>query len=81
MENPDFLVLEDSPLRFYPATVPPEIRDLTRWGYVLKQSFVAYGALPTGTIFNEMDALYLPFAGFAGYSRPGPNIFIYQRIR
>jgi hypothetical protein len=81
VENPDFLVLEDSPLRFYPATVPAEIRDLTRRGYVLKQSFVAYGALPTGTIFNEMDALYLPFAGFAGYSRPGPNIFIYQRIR
>jgi len=81
VENPDFLVLEDSPLRFYPATVPPEIRDLTRWGYVLKQSFVAYGALPTGTIFNEMDAFYLPFAGFAGYSSPGPNIFIYQRIR
>src|SRR4030095_15980240 len=24
VENPDFLVLEDSPLRFYPATVPPE---------------------------------------------------------
>jgi 4-amino-4-deoxy-L-arabinose transferase-like glycosyltransferase len=81
VENPDFLVLEDSPLRFYPATVPPEIHNLVRSGYVLKQSFGAYEELPEGTIFNEMDALYLPFAGFSGYSRPGPNIFIYRRIQ
>jgi hypothetical protein len=65
VENPDFLVLEDSPLRFYPATVPPEIHNLVRRGYVLRQSFVAYEELPEGTIFNEMDALYLPFAGLA----------------
>ncbi|MCI0568621.1 MAG: glycosyltransferase family 39 protein [Acidobacteria bacterium] len=77
--NPDYLIVEDSPLRFYPAKVPPEIRDLTNRGYVLKKSFLAYGELSEGTIFNEMDALYIPFAGFAGYERPGPNIFIYQR--
>jgi hypothetical protein len=77
--GPDFLIVEDSPLRFYPAKVPPEIRDLTHRSYVLKKSFLAYGALPAGTIFNEMDALYLPYAGLGGYRRPGPNIFVYQR--
>jgi hypothetical protein len=77
--NPDYLILEDSPLRFYPAKVPPEIRDLANRGYVLTKSFRAYGELPTGTVFNEMDAVYFPYAGFKGYERPGPNIFIYRR--
>ncbi len=77
--NPDYLIVEDSPLRFYPAKVPPEIRDLASRGYVLTKSFTAYGELPAGTIFNEMDAVYFPYAGFKGYKRPGPNIFIYRR--
>ena len=77
--SPDFIIVEDSPLRFYPARVTPEIRELTHRDYVLGKSFLAYGNLAPGTIFNEMDALYIPYAGFGGYRRPGPNIFVYRR--
>jgi hypothetical protein len=77
--NPDLLVLEESPLRFYQAEVPAEIRRLAG-SYSLKRTFRAFGELGPTTVFNEMDAFYLPFAGFTGYLRPGPNIFVYEKM-
>jgi 4-amino-4-deoxy-L-arabinose transferase-like glycosyltransferase len=76
---PDFLILEDSPLRFYPANVPAEIHELMKRSYALETSFIAYSPLPRGYLFNELDAFYVPFAGFVGYDRPGPNIFLYRK--
>ena len=32
-------------------------------------------------LFDPLDAFFLPFTGFRGVARPGPNITIWQRRR
>jgi 4-amino-4-deoxy-L-arabinose transferase-like glycosyltransferase len=77
--SPDYLILEDSPLRFYQAAVPAEVREAADHGYVLERSFFAYPPNSRGFVFNELDILYVPFARFGDYRFPGPNIFLYRK--
>ena len=77
--SPDFLILEDSPLRFYQAAIPTEIRETIDRTYLLERSFLAYPPRSRGFVFNELDILYVPFARFGDYRFPGPNIFLYRR--
>ncbi len=30
-------------------------------------------------VYDLQDAFYVPFAGFAGIARPGPNLSIWER--
>jgi hypothetical protein len=32
-----------------------------------------------GNVYDIQDAFYLPYGGFKGVRRPGPNLEIYQR--
>jgi Dolichyl-phosphate-mannose-protein mannosyltransferase len=76
---PDVLILEESPLPVLKRKPPEEIGALASREYSLTKSFLAYGDL-SGSVFDELDIFYLPLDGFRNFSRPGPNIFIYERL-
>jgi len=76
---PDVLVLEESPLPVLKRMAPEEIRTLASSRYTLSKSLIAYGDL-SGSVFDDLDIFYVPLEGFGNFSRPGPNIHIYQRL-
>jgi hypothetical protein len=43
------------------------------------QEFVAL-ALSDEHLFDQQDAFFVPFAGFRGVKRPGPNFALYKRV-
>jgi len=76
-ELPDVLVWHEYPL-YAMNPLGPELRALLRDRYRLKQSFVAWR--PEGRhFFDQLDAFYLPYQGWDGVDRPGPNVHIYVR--
>ena len=76
---PDVLILEESPLPVLKRKAPEEVRSLASRKYALARSLLAYADL-SGSVFDELDIFYVPMEGFRSFSRPGPNIFIYQRV-
>ena len=73
---PEWIVIQESALRLY-SGIPDTLRDVLR-GYQLRQAFRGVD-LDTWHVFDQQDAFYVPLAGFAGVSRPGPNLFVYRR--
>lgn len=76
---PDYIMLSKYPLFRYDKEIPPYIEELIDTEYELHQSFVAIDTENGDNLFDQYDAFYIPFAGFEGVTRPGPNIFIYKR--
>jgi hypothetical protein len=77
--TPDWLVLDESPLRLY-SGAPYELRDLARQEYSLVQTFVATRQRARSAVYDPQDAFFLPFSRFQTVVRPGPTILIYRRI-
>ena len=75
---PDYMILVDHPLKIYGAP-SKKIIEITQRSYSLKKSFIAIKPESRDNVFDELDAFYVPFAGFKEIERPGPNIFIYER--
>ena len=75
---PDVLILEESPLPVLKRMAPEEVRNLAARKYTLTKSLLAYDDL-SGSVFDERDIFYMPLEGFRNFSRPGPNIHIYER--
>ena len=75
---PPYIVLEESPLRAY-STTPGPILALVRAEYEPAASFVAVDPRNNSGVYDQQDAFYLPYAGFSGVERPGPNIYIFRR--
>lgn len=75
-EPPDWILLQESPL---PSTTQPEIAELLKDGYAFAWRFDAL-ALDESRIYDRQDAFFVPFAGFDGVTRPGPNFTLYKRI-
>jgi hypothetical protein len=74
---PRYFVTRESPLKtFDPPLQPPRA---PAGGYRLRQSFIAIDPKARGNWFDQQDAFYVPFAGFKGVKRPGPNIYIFER--
>ena len=73
--QPDWIVLQESPL---PSTTQPEVIELLKAGYERLTLIKAFDPLETGNVYDRQDAFFLPFAGFAGVRRPGPNFVIYK---
>jgi hypothetical protein len=74
---PDVVVVQESPLRSY-SNVPDDLASmLTRYRRV--QVFRAID-LGRPHVFDQQDALFVPYDGFKGVGRPGPNLTIYQRV-
>jgi len=74
--EPDILVVANSPLGYAPA-IPPRAAALSV-RYTPLSAIVAYDQSTRG-VYDWQDEFYLPLAGFAGVSRPGPNLTLYVR--
>jgi hypothetical protein len=73
---PDWLILEESPLRTY-AGISPELRRLATERYTLVRD--VHAASDGWAVYDLEDAFFMPVAGFSTIERPGPNIRIYRR--
>ena len=76
---PDYIIIEESPLLLYSAT-SEGVREILRRNYTLLEEFKALDMNEKGNVYDQQDAFYMPFSGFRGVVRPGPNIYIYERI-
>ena len=47
--------------------------------YNLEKTFEALDINNKKNLYDFQDAFYIPFAGFVGVQRPGPNIYIYKK--
>ncbi len=72
---PDYLVIQESPL---PSVTQPLVEEYLANGYTLMHRIDAYTPDPT-RVYDMQDAFFIPFAGFRGVERPGPNFLIYRK--
>jgi 4-amino-4-deoxy-L-arabinose transferase-like glycosyltransferase len=77
--TPDWLVLDESPLRLY-SGAPFELRELARQKYSLVQTFSATRGRARAAVYDQQDAFFLPFSRFDTVERPGPTILIFRRV-
>jgi len=75
-QRPDWIVVEESPLRHY--SVFPEALKPILEQYELKRTIRALDATQPLT-YDQQDAFYLPLDGFSHVVRPGPNFYLYRR--
>jgi len=73
---PKYILVEESPLRVYGKT-PDGIVSLIDARYALVKGFEVLDVGAPGHLYDQQDAFYLPFAGFGGIERPGPNLYVY----
>jgi len=73
---PELLVIVECPL-FY-CDVPERIRAVAESQYVRRHEVTAFDASRT-PVYDWDDAFFVPLAGFAGVTRPGPNLTIFVR--
>lgn len=76
-EPPEWLLVEEYFLVHYSA-VPDPVKDLAARRYVRVHSEAAFEG-PVAGVFDQQDALYLPAAGFTGFTRMGPTLHLYRR--
>ncbi len=72
----DVIVVQTSPL--YPADGNDAAIASIEGRYVLAAEFRVARAHPAD-VYDRQDEFYVPFAGFEGTSRPGPNLAVYVR--
>ncbi|MGB2716757.1 MAG: phospholipid carrier-dependent glycosyltransferase [Vicinamibacterales bacterium] len=77
--TPDWLVLDESPLRLY-SGAPFELRELARQKYSLVHTLTATRGRARSAVYDQQDAFFMPFSRFYTVERPGPTILIYRRI-
>ena len=77
---PDYIFLRESPLLAIGGT-PAALTEIVATSYRLRASFHAIDMGRDQHWFDMQDGFFVPFAGFAGVERPGPNIYVYQRRR
>lgn len=73
--RPDWILLQDSPL---PSTTQDFVKQLLNNGYDFAWQFTAV-APSTDRVYDLQDAFFVPFSGFSGVRRPGPNFTLYKR--
>jgi len=74
---PDYILVQKSALRGYDP-IPQRIVKLIRGEYHFVKNFMACDVTQHNW-YDQLDAFYIPFKGFRGVRRPGPNITIYER--
>jgi uncharacterized membrane protein len=73
--RPDWILLQDSPL---PSMTQDVVNAFLAEGYDAAWQFTAYS--PRGDrVYDRQDAFFIPFSGFSGITRPGPNFTLYKR--
>ena len=77
-ELPRYIIRQESPLLLFSA-VESQIAEILDNTYMLKASFQAIAMGNPENWFNQQDAFYLPFDGFRGIQRAGPNLYVYEK--
>ena len=78
--QPDYIICEESSLEYYGQTAL-FIKQLIETNYQLIKRFTVVDVTEPANSYDQQDLFYLPFAGFKGVQRPGPNIYIYARVK
>ncbi|OFW30646.1 MAG: hypothetical protein A3H97_24115 [Acidobacteria bacterium RIFCSPLOWO2_02_FULL_65_29] len=79
-EDPDWILVQRSPLVLYSA-VPPSLERVLAERYELARRFPIQVDSSTERTYDQQDAFYLPLAGLEGLTRPGPEFELYSRRR
>jgi 4-amino-4-deoxy-L-arabinose transferase-like glycosyltransferase len=74
--RPEWILVQDSPL---PSATQPIVLEFLEEGYALTRHFPAFSAREW-SVYDSQDAFFVPFAGFRGVERPGPNYSLYKRV-
>ncbi|UCD63246.1 MAG: glycosyltransferase family 39 protein [Candidatus Zixiibacteriota bacterium] len=75
---PDYIIAQQLPLRTCRVT-PGAIQKLLAVSYRVRSEIPAFDT-SADNHYDEQDHFYVPYAGFKGVERPGPNLFIYEKI-
>jgi hypothetical protein len=78
---PDYIIVDTSPLYSltkFPRIIPGIVEQVDI-AYEPVYEIVGYDVSAKGNRYEQGDAFYLPYVGFSGIERPGPNITVYQR--
>jgi len=71
---PELIVMIECPLAY--CNAPPQLQPVLT-EYVLLRTFTALDPTQPGLVYDRDDAFFVPLAGFAAVTRPGPNLMIY----
>lgn len=74
--RPDWILLQESPL---PSLTQDVVTEFLKDDYEFVREFTAYTP-DTSRVYDQQDAFFIPFAGFSGVTRPGPNFTLYRRV-
>ncbi len=76
--TPDYIIVQESPLPY--SYVVPQMQQMLNDDYGLVHAIRAVRMdQQSANVYDLQDAFFLPYAGFKGVSRPGPNLYIWQR--
>ena len=73
--QPEWILLQESPL---PNETQPIVLEFLSQDYALVKHFAAFSR-QSDHLYDQQDAFFVPFAGFRGVERPGPNFSLYKR--
>jgi 4-amino-4-deoxy-L-arabinose transferase-like glycosyltransferase len=77
--RPDWIVIQESPLRHYYSETPRWIERLLRREYELVKEWKAVDMDRADVVYDQQDGFYVPLDGFEAVARPGPNLYVYRR--
>jgi 4-amino-4-deoxy-L-arabinose transferase-like glycosyltransferase len=77
--DPDWIIVQRSGLPY--SHIPDLVPGLLAEHYTLVYVVKAADLDDRANVYDVQDAFYLPYGGFRGIRRPGPNLEIYQRTR
>jgi 4-amino-4-deoxy-L-arabinose transferase-like glycosyltransferase len=77
--DPDWIIVQRSALPY--SHIPDLVKEMLPEHYSLMTVIQAADLSLPGNVYDVQDAFYLPYDGFKGIRRPGPNLEIYRRVR
>jgi len=75
--EPDWIIVQRSGIPY--SHLPPSVATMLDARYTLVQVIRATDLDEPGNVYDMQDGFYVPYGGFRGVRRPGPNLEIYQR--
>jgi hypothetical protein len=75
---PDYIVVINDP-RLPQSPFAGKLRKTLLHSYHLKKVFISHQIEGNRNIHDRFDAFFLPYSGFKGVERPGPNFWIYEK--
>ncbi len=79
---PQYIILYETSVGVDKVTSPISeyVIEILEESYSLVKSFDVVDVENSENAYDHQDAFYLPYSGFEGVERPGPNIYIYEKV-